>query len=62
MSWAGRAVMGLLRDKESMKGTNKDRQESVVFWKLTVEHFRRRVCPHCVATEVQKDFTFFFFK
>lgn len=43
----GRALMGLLRDKESMKATNKDRKEIVVLWKPTVEHFRRRVCSKC---------------
>lgn len=41
----GRSLMGLLRDQESIKGTSEDRQESVVSWKRTVEHFRRRVCP-----------------
>ena len=41
----GRALMGLLKEEEPMKGTNKDRQASVVSWNLMVEYFRRRVCP-----------------
>lgn len=44
---AGRALMGLLRDKESRKGTDKGRQELGVLWKPTVEHFRSRVGPKC---------------
>ena len=35
--------MGLLREEESMKGTNKDRQKSAVLWNLMVAHFRRGV-------------------
>lgn len=50
----GRSLMGLLRDQEAIKGTDEDRQESMVSWKLTAEHFRRRVCPSVKAAEVQK--------
>lgn len=45
--------MGLLWEMDiciSTKGTSKDRQESMVFWKLTIEHFRRE-CPSDKAAE-----------
>lgn len=51
---AGRSLMGLLRDQEAIQGTHEDRQESMVWWKLTAEHFRRRVCPRAKAAEVQE--------
>lgn len=48
-------MRGLLRNQQSIKGTNEDRQESTVSWKLTAEHFRRRVCLVSVkAAKVQK--------
>lgn len=51
MREAGRAWMGLLREKECTKGTNKecnkDRQQSVVLCELPVGHCRRRVRPSC---------------
>ena len=50
----GRALIGWLREKEPPKRTKKGRQESVGSWKLTVEHFRRRVYPSVEAAGVQE--------